>query len=198
MTSPVNRTQILRVPNVNAVRIHVECKPATKTNETTDGLFISMTAELGDSCSSYTFTPTPFVYENGTKLQYWGGHLLPVEPSCITAIDPSAPNPSDLNETQYPVAALFLLNETVMSAAFCYATYELYNLTAELDMTSGRVIPQVSDASLFHGYFYGQDYVFSSNGFVHGFQLYNGPYSFPEPNLFSITGITVTVTPTSL
>jgi hypothetical protein len=175
LTSPVNGTQILQVSNVNAVRVHVECKPATSTNQTTDGYFISMTAELGDSCSSYTFTPTPDVYENGTKLQYWGGDLLPVEPSCITAIDPSTQNPSNLNQTQYPVAALLLRNQTAMSAAFCYATYQMYNLTAKLDMSSGRVIAQVLDESLVHGYFYGQDYVFASNGFVHGFQLYNVP-----------------------
>ena len=170
MTTPVNRTQILRVSNVNAIRTHVECKPATKTktNETTTATGeVSMTAELGDSCSSYTLTSTPFIV-NGANYYFWNTSLLPVAPICITAIDPSASNPSDLNETQYPVAVLFLRNQTAMSAAFCHSTYELYNVTAELDMTSGRVIPQVSDASLIRGYFYGQDYVVSSNGFVRG------------------------------
>jgi len=125
-----------------------------------------MTAELGDSCSSYALTSTPLIYD-GTKTYFWNTSLLPVEPSCITAIDPNISYPSNLNKTQYPVAALFLLNQTAMSAAFCYATYELYNVTAELDMTSGQVIPQVIDPSPNLGYFYGQDYIFAPIGFVH-------------------------------
>jgi len=93
-----------------------------------------------------------------------------VEPSCITAINPGAPNPpSNLNQTQYPMAALFIINETTMSAAFCYATYKMYKVTAEWDVLSGRIIPQVWNTSLIRGYFFGQDYVFPPTGYGDSF-----------------------------
>jgi len=69
------------------------------------------------------------------------------------------------------MATLFILNQTTMSAAFCYATYKMYNVTAELDVLSGRIVPQVWNASLIRGYFSGQDYVFPPTGFVHVFDI---------------------------
>lgn len=164
--NPVNGSQVVRVSDVYALQIHGECKPATSISYNTSGWNYNMTAVIGDSCSSYS------VVRNITTLGSWTYNVLPVEPSCITAISPSAPNPpSNLNQTQYPVAALFIQNQTTMSAAFCYATYRMYKVTAELDVLSGRVIPHVWNASLIHGYFFGEDYVFPPTGFVHIFGI---------------------------
>ena len=148
-----------------ALQIQAECKPAASITYENLGSDYNMTAMMDDSCSSSVTNPL-------TKSNSLGWHynFRPVEPSCIAAINASAPKPpANLNQTQYPVAALFHLNETVMSAAFCYVTYKMYKVTAELDLLSGRIVPQVWDASLIHGYWFGQDYVFPPTGFVHRF-----------------------------
>ena len=168
VTNPINGTQILHVPNVPAVRIHAECKPATNakfepgsgSNGNTMG---NMTAVLGDSCTSQLL-----VTQDRPSISDWMGNISYFEPSCITAINPTAPNPSNLNESQYPLAALFFKNRTAMSAVFCYATYEMYTLTAELDVVSSDIIPQIRNASLIQGYFSGQNHTFTPTRFVHG------------------------------
>ena len=149
-----------------ALQIRAECKPATSIAYEDMGSNFNMTAMMDDSCSSYSVIHP---LTNSSSLS-WDYNFLPVEPSCIAAINTSAPKPpSNLNQTQYPVAALFRLNQTAMSAAFCYVTYKMYKVTAELDLRSGRIVPQVWDASLIHGYWFGQDYVFPPTGFVRRF-----------------------------
>jgi hypothetical protein len=78
-----------------------------------------------------------------------------------------------------------------MSAAFCYATYEMYTLTAELDVVSFQMIPQIQDASLVQGYFFGQNYLFTPTGFVHG-SLWR--YPLVERNLFRFGDTTINQT----
>ena len=130
---------------------------------------------MDDSCSSSVTRPLT---------NSWDYSFLPVEPSCIAAINASVPKPpSNLNQTQYPVAALFRVNQTAMSAAFCYATYKMYKVTAELDLLSGRIVPQVWDASLIHAYWFGQDYVFPPTGFVHGLVLKCGSFAYSAENI---------------
>lgn len=96
--------------------------------------------------------------------------VRPAELGCLTAINASAPKP--LNESQYPVTvcATGMGDQgTVSSVAFCYATYEMYDVTLEQDFLFGQISTQVQDASLVRGYYFGQDYLLSPNGFVHRF-----------------------------
>jgi hypothetical protein len=182
VTNPINGTQILHVPNVQAIRIHTECAPATGTNfEYGSGSGWNVTAVLGDSCTSQPLA-------NDVQDGFWTGGFSPVTPSCITAINSTVQNPPNLSVSQYPIATLFIGNQTAISAAFCYATYEMYTLTAELDVVSFQMIPQVQDASLVQGYFFGQNYLFAPTGFVHGFLWW---YPLVERILFRFGNTTI-------
>jgi hypothetical protein len=121
-----------------------------------------MNATIGTSC----FASVP--YSNGSST-FWVGLALPTSnSSCVNGINAGAPvPPPNLEYQACPIAFTYYKNSSAMSAAFCYATYQLYTVTVELDLLTGRLIPQVWDKSLVPGYFSGQDYLWARNGFVH-------------------------------
>jgi hypothetical protein len=160
--NPINGTQRLRVSNVSAIRVHGECSPAESI--VWDISNHALAASIGHSC-----TTGPISYQGDPPFPWWYDSCFSVVPGCINAINASAPAPrADLlgSPLQDPVAVAFWLNQSAASTAFCYATWEMYSITAELDLLSGRLIPQVWDESLVRGYFSGQDYAWAPNGCV--------------------------------
>jgi hypothetical protein len=165
IVNPTNGARLLRVSNASAIRVHAECRPATSIKWNISDH--SLAAELGDTCTA------PVSY-NGTgepPFPVWQDRCFPVDPVCINAINSSVPTPqagSLQSPGQNPITLMFYANESAASAAFCYATWEMYTVTAELNLITGRLTRQVWNTSRVSGYFAGEDYVWAPNGCVCG------------------------------
>lgn len=147
----INGTQMLRVPNVPAVRVHAGCVGAPVVNGY---------ANLSSVCGSFV---GPDGYSG------WYPWMTIVDPSCIKLINASAPDsvPDQSDPQQWPVVFQYYLNSSAASAAFCYATYEVYSITAQLDVTQGRLVPQAWDQTLVSDYFTNQSFLWARSGCVH-------------------------------
>jgi hypothetical protein len=172
MQNVINGTQMLRVPNVPAVRIHANCAGTS---------FVGRFANLSSTCYARVGAFTSSVA--------WNPYMTTVDASCIKSINASAPDPGpDLPSQQLPVQFQYIKNAT-SSVAFCYATYEVYEITAQLDVTQGRLIPQAWDQTLVPGYFDGQNFSFAQNGCVHGLCELCSESSLSHNALLSITQV---------
>lgn len=120
-----------------------------------------------------TLSPTcRFPVGDGKAYDVWQPYMWIIDRSCIKLINSSAPDPGpNLSSQLSPVHFQFYKNETAASAAFCYATYELYQITAVLDVTLRRLVPQVADLNLITGYFGGSDFTWARNGLVPLFNI---------------------------
>lgn len=120
------------------LNIHVECAPAknvtiTSTSNTTSGGNFTVYGVLSPTCNT-TFTG-PLI--NPTA---WFGQAGVAVPSCITAINSSAPTvPTNLPQDKWPVAFAFASNGTNASVAFCFGYQKVFNATVFFDFGANRV-----------------------------------------------------------
>ncbi|KAF8320307.1 hypothetical protein DL93DRAFT_2073853, partial [Clavulina sp. PMI_390] len=76
---------------------------------------------LSSSCTT-TFNGTV-----STNFTSWQGLMAAADPSCINGINPNVSTPTNLPVENYPFIIGFSANRTAASAAFCYATQDVWN-----------------------------------------------------------------------
>jgi hypothetical protein len=129
------------------LNIHVGCVPATDISPIEgDRSSWTYTASLSPSCSFSSHTTTVGTYTA------WTGIAAAVSAECVPLINSTAPSTTGIDSTQYPIALGFTVNASAASAVFCYAYQRVFNATATLDLQSGRVIPQLENATLLPGH----------------------------------------------
>ncbi|KAF8318773.1 hypothetical protein DL93DRAFT_345472 [Clavulina sp. PMI_390] len=117
-----------------AIHVNVQCAPANVSGVTAGpGGAWSFSASLSPSCTeNYNGT----IIANST----WLGVMGDANPSCISSINPNVSVPGNLSAAQDPIGIGFTINQTIASAAFCFATQTVFNGLAAFNYGTQRLV----------------------------------------------------------